>query len=129
MLSAASSYERTGLTLASILYRELFYKSSKSTFIFIFRPCNLVHILPTVVENVEVLSLNITICYYHHDDIALLHMQVVAYSDGQVKIFELLDPLNLKNWQLQVRYFVFYFTLLFMLIGQLNVLVQSGIQQ
>ncbi|XP_010266463.1 PREDICTED: protein SEH1-like isoform X2 [Nelumbo nucifera] len=27
---------------------------------------------------------------------------VVAYSDGQVKIYELLDPLELKKWQLQV---------------------------
>nr|GMD89454.1 protein SEH1 [Ipomoea batatas] len=31
---------------------------------------------------------------------------VVAYSDGQAKIFELLDPLNLNNWQLQVCYYV-----------------------
>ncbi|CAH9089694.1 unnamed protein product [Cuscuta epithymum] len=29
---------------------------------------------------------------------------VVAYSDGQVKIFELLDPLNLNNWQLQAEF-------------------------
>ncbi|KAL6182335.1 hypothetical protein ACLB2K_043758 [Fragaria x ananassa] len=27
---------------------------------------------------------------------------VTAYSDGSVKIYELLDPLELKNWQLQV---------------------------
>ncbi|KAE8683854.1 WRKY transcription factor 53 family protein [Hibiscus syriacus] len=27
---------------------------------------------------------------------------VAAYSDGFVKVFELLDPLELKNWQLQV---------------------------
>lgn len=29
---------------------------------------------------------------------------VVAYSDGQAKIFELLDPLNLNNWQLQAEF-------------------------
>ncbi|XP_010266462.1 PREDICTED: protein SEH1-like isoform X1 [Nelumbo nucifera] len=28
---------------------------------------------------------------------------VVAYSDGQVKIYELLDPLELKKWQLQAE--------------------------
>lgn len=28
--------------------------------------------------------------------------QVAAYSDGHVRIYELLDPLELKNWQLQV---------------------------
>ncbi|WRX19321.1 hypothetical protein QQP08_011808 [Theobroma cacao] len=31
-------------------------------------------------------------------------LQVAAYSDGFVKIFELLDPLELKNWQLQAEY-------------------------
>ncbi|KAF2313436.1 hypothetical protein GH714_010995 [Hevea brasiliensis] len=30
--------------------------------------------------------------------------QVVAYSDGHVKIYELLDPLELKNWQLQAEF-------------------------
>lgn len=60
-----------------------------------------------VVESVEVLSLNITIRCYLYNAVALLHhMQVVAYSDGQAKIFELLDPLNLNNWQLQVCYCV-----------------------
>ncbi|CAI9094281.1 OLC1v1029993C2 [Oldenlandia corymbosa var. corymbosa] len=29
---------------------------------------------------------------------------VAAYSDGQVKIFELLDPLDLKDWQLQAEF-------------------------
>ncbi|VFQ67707.1 unnamed protein product [Cuscuta campestris] len=29
---------------------------------------------------------------------------VVAYSDGHVKIFELLDPLNLKSWQIQAEF-------------------------
>ncbi|XP_050226329.1 protein SEH1 isoform X2 [Mercurialis annua] len=28
---------------------------------------------------------------------------VVAYSDGHVKVYELLDPLDLKNWQLQAE--------------------------
>ncbi|KAF5734771.1 hydroquinone glucosyltransferase [Tripterygium wilfordii] len=28
---------------------------------------------------------------------------VVAYSDGHVKVYELLDPLELKNWQLQAE--------------------------
>uniref|UniRef100_A0A803QNB2 Uncharacterized protein n=1 Tax=Cannabis sativa TaxID=3483 RepID=A0A803QNB2_CANSA len=26
---------------------------------------------------------------------------VAAYSDGHIKVYELLDPLELKNWQLQ----------------------------
>ncbi|KAL3362413.1 hypothetical protein AABB24_015016 [Solanum stoloniferum] len=29
---------------------------------------------------------------------------VAAYSDGQVKVFELLDPFELKNWQLQAEF-------------------------
>ncbi|KAJ4711920.1 Protein transport protein SEC13 [Melia azedarach] len=29
---------------------------------------------------------------------------VAAYSDGHVKIYELLDPLELKNWQLQAEF-------------------------
>ncbi|XP_052207841.1 protein SEH1 isoform X2 [Diospyros lotus] len=29
---------------------------------------------------------------------------VAAYSDGQVKVYELLDPLELKNWQLQAEF-------------------------
>ncbi|OAY56381.1 protein SEH1 [Manihot esculenta] len=29
---------------------------------------------------------------------------VVAYSDGHVKVYELLDPLELKNWQLQAEF-------------------------
>nr|BAO49748.1 nuclear pore complex protein Seh1a [Nicotiana benthamiana] len=29
---------------------------------------------------------------------------VAAYSDGQVKMFELLDPFELKNWQLQAEF-------------------------
>lgn len=28
--------------------------------------------------------------------------QVAAYSDGHIRVYELLDPLELKNWQLQV---------------------------
>lgn len=32
----------------------------------------------------------------------MLALQVTAYSDGHVKVYELLDPLELKNWQLQV---------------------------
>ncbi|KAG5593333.1 hypothetical protein H5410_043847 [Solanum commersonii] len=31
-------------------------------------------------------------------------LEVVAYSDGQVKVFELLDPFELKNWQLQAEF-------------------------
>ncbi|XP_022843318.1 protein SEH1 [Olea europaea var. sylvestris] len=34
----------------------------------------------------------------------LLPAQVAAYSDGQVKIFELLDPLELEKWQLQAEF-------------------------
>ncbi|CAI0441608.1 unnamed protein product [Linum tenue] len=30
--------------------------------------------------------------------------QVVAYSDGQVKVYELSNPLELKNWQLQAEF-------------------------
>ncbi|ESQ28916.1 hypothetical protein EUTSA_v10023957mg [Eutrema salsugineum] len=29
---------------------------------------------------------------------------VAAYSDGYLRVFELLNPLELKNWQLQVAY-------------------------
>ncbi|CAB4280110.1 unnamed protein product [Prunus armeniaca] len=29
---------------------------------------------------------------------------VTAYSDGHVKVYELLDPLDLKNWQLQAEF-------------------------
>ncbi|XP_012086752.1 protein SEH1 [Jatropha curcas] len=29
---------------------------------------------------------------------------VLAYSDGHVKVYELLDPLELKNWQLQAEF-------------------------
>nr|GEW92759.1 retrovirus-related Pol polyprotein from transposon TNT 1-94 [Tanacetum cinerariifolium] len=29
-------------------------------------------------------------------------LQTVAYSNGLVKVYEILDPMNLKNWQLQV---------------------------
>eukprot|EP00257_Ricinus_communis_P000387 XP_002509937.2 protein SEH1 [Ricinus communis] len=29
---------------------------------------------------------------------------VVAYSDGNLKVYELLDPLELKNWQLQAEF-------------------------
>ncbi|KAM1209111.1 hypothetical protein ACFX2J_014689 [Malus domestica] len=29
---------------------------------------------------------------------------VTAYSDGRVKVYELLDPLELKNWQLQAEF-------------------------
>ncbi|KAF3684212.1 putative dihydroflavonol-4-reductase-like [Capsicum annuum] len=29
---------------------------------------------------------------------------VAVYSDGQVKVFELLDPFDLKNWQLQAEF-------------------------
>lgn len=29
---------------------------------------------------------------------------VAAYSDGHVKVYELLDPLELKNWQLQAEF-------------------------
>ncbi|WCJ26477.1 Protein SEH1 [Euphorbia peplus] len=29
---------------------------------------------------------------------------VMAYSDGHVKVYELLDPLELKNWQLQAEF-------------------------
>ncbi|EXC02929.1 Nucleoporin seh1 [Morus notabilis] len=28
---------------------------------------------------------------------------VAAYSDGHIRVYELLDPLELKNWQLQIR--------------------------
>lgn len=31
--------------------------------------------------------------------------QVTAYSDGQVKVYELLDSLELDKWQLQVYLF------------------------
>lgn len=31
------------------------------------------------------------------------HEKVAAYSDGHVRVFELLDPLELTNWQLQVK--------------------------
>lgn len=39
-------------------------------------------------------------------------MQVAAYSDGHVKVYELLDPLILKNWQLQVTVIIFLLILL-----------------
>ncbi|XP_060966035.1 protein SEH1-like [Cannabis sativa] len=29
---------------------------------------------------------------------------VAAYSDGHIKVYELLDPLELKNWQLQAEF-------------------------
>lgn len=29
---------------------------------------------------------------------------ITAYSDGHVKVYELLDPLELKNWQLQAEF-------------------------
>lgn len=32
----------------------------------------------------------------------IIHRQVAACSDGQVKIYELLDTLELEKWQLQV---------------------------
>lgn len=37
------------------------------------------------------------------------YLQVACYSDGFLKVFELTNPLELKNWQLQViRDFIFY---------------------
>ncbi|KAE9459606.1 hypothetical protein C3L33_08492, partial [Rhododendron williamsianum] len=31
-------------------------------------------------------------------------VEVAAYSDGHLKVYELLDPLELKNWQLQAEF-------------------------
>ncbi|WJX67087.1 epoxide hydrolase, soluble (sEH) [Trifolium repens] len=37
--------------------------------------------------------------------ISLSHLKMVAaYSDGHVRVFELLDPLELSNWQLQAEF-------------------------
>lgn len=36
----------------------------------------------------------------------LFSYQVAAFSDGHVKVFELLDPIGMTNWQLQVMVLV-----------------------
>lgn len=44
-------------------------------------------------------TFDFTLIYLHFYE----HEKVAAYSDGHVRVFELLDPLELTNWQLQVK--------------------------
>lgn len=35
--------------------------------------------------------------------------QIAAFSDGYIKVYELMDPLDLKSWQLQVINLLIFF--------------------
>lgn len=66
-----------------------------------------------VIEDTEALQWKLCKCFEHNSNqvldiqfgIFLTSLRLVtAYSDGHVKVYELLDVLDLKNWQLQAEY-------------------------
>nr|BAJ10726.1 WD40 repeat nucleoporin similar to SEH1 [Lotus japonicus] len=73
----------------------------------------IVSLLEEVVEDSQPLQWKICKCFGSSSDkvldvqfgISLASLKMVAaYSDGHMKVFELLDPLELKNWQLQAEF-------------------------
>lgn len=50
----------------------------------------------------------------------MIILQVAAYSDGYLRVFELLNPLELKNWQLQVAYTFLVFSCFYRFLGLIS---------